>query len=212
MKCYCNTLFIRISLLLRKQYGIYTHYGNLPLPQKEGEALKTREEIYGKEAADLLRNISMYRVLTEQQLLRLYPGKDDRIKNLLLHLTRQGRIFYDSADGTYYAEQRMKSDPGMTAAVWVLLDFIDKVEYHSVSDFPAKLVFFAAGEVYEVLYVALSQEALVSHLWSQQTEEDPPRRIVVVDSPEQIAAIDIPSVSGYCTVDRDGRISYFKKE
>lgn len=174
--------------------------------------MKTREEIYGKEAADLLRNISMYRVLTEQQLLRLYPGREDRIRNLLLHLTRQGRVFYDSTSGAYYAEPRMKSDPGMTAAFWVLLDFIDKVEYHSVSDFPAKLIFFAAGEVYEVLYVAFSQEALVSHLWAQQTEEDPPRRIVVVDNPEQIDSIDIPSISGYCTVDQEGRVTYFKKE
>lgn len=174
--------------------------------------MKTREEIYGQEAADLLRNISMYRVLTEAQLLRLYSGKEEKIKNLLLHLTRQGRIFYDGASGAYYAEPRMQSDPGMTAAVWVLLDFIDRVEYHSVSDFPAKLIFFAAGEVYEVLYVALSQEALVSHLWSGQEEESPPRRIVVVDVPEQIASIDIPAASGYCTVDKDGGVAYFKKE
>ena len=174
--------------------------------------MKTREEIYGKEATDLLRSISMYRVLTEGQLLRLFGGKEDKIKNLLTHLLRQGRIFYDDAGATYYAEQRMTADPGMTAAVWVLLDFIDKVEYHSVSDFPAKLVFFASGEVYEVLHVPLGKEAMVNHLWSQQTEEDPPRRIVVVDSQEQIDSVSIPSVSGFCTVDADGQVSYFKKE
>lgn len=174
--------------------------------------MKTREEIYGNEAADLLRSISMYRIMTEQQLLRFFSGKEDKINNLLTHLLRQGRIFYNSANATYYAEQRMTPDPGMTAALWVLLDFIDKVEYHSVSDFPAKLVFFASCEVYEVIHVPLGQEAMVCHLWSQQTEEDPPRRIVVVDSQEQIASIDIPSVSGFCTVDGDGQVSYFKKE
>lgn len=174
--------------------------------------MKTREEIYGNEATDLLRSISMYRVLTEQQLLRFFSGKEDKTKNLLSHLLRQGRIFYNSANATYYAEQRMTPDPGMTAALWVLLDFIDKVEYHSASDFPAKLVFFAAGEVYEVLYVPLGQEAMIGHLWSQQIEEDPPRRIVVVDSQEQIGSIDIPSASGFCTVNGDGQVSYFKKE
>lgn len=174
--------------------------------------MKTREEIYGNEATDLLRNVSMYRVLTEQQLLRLFGGKEDKIKNLLTHLLRQGRIFYNSDEATYYAEQRMTPDPGMTAALWVLMDFIDKVEYHAVSDFPAKLVFFASGEVYEVLYVPLGQEAMLSHLWSQQNEEDPPRRIVVVDSEDQIGSINIPAVSGFCTVDRDGQVSYFKKE
>lgn len=174
--------------------------------------MKTREEIYGKEATDLLRSISMYRVLTERQILRLFGGKEDKIKNLLTHLLRQGRIFYDDAGATYYAERRMTADPSMTAAVWVLLDFIDKVEYHSVSDFPAKLVFFAGGEVYEVLHVPLGKEAMVNHLWSQQTEEDPPRRIVVVDSQEQIDSVSIPSISGFCTVDGDGQVSYFKKE
>ncbi|MDD4509900.1 MAG: DUF5697 family protein [Oscillospiraceae bacterium] len=174
--------------------------------------MKTREEIYGQEATELLRSISMYRVLTEQQLLRLFGGKEDKIKNLLTHLLRQGRIFYDSASAGYYAEQRMTPDPGMTASLWVLLDFIDKVEYHSVSDFPAKLVFFAAGEVYEVLHVPLGKEAMINHLWSQQVEEDPPRRIVVVDSQEQIGSIAIPSVSGFCTVDEAGQVSYFKKE
>lgn len=174
--------------------------------------MKTREELYGNEATDLLRSVSMYRVLTEQQLLRLFGGKEDKIKNLLTHLLRQGRIFYNSTTATYYAEQRMTPDPGMTAAIWVLLDFIDKVEYHSASDFPAKLVFFAACEVYEVLHVPLGQEAMVNHLWSQMAEEDPPRRLVVVDSEEQIASIDIPSISGFCTVDGDGQVSYFKKE
>ncbi|WP_313529189.1 DUF5697 family protein [Anaerotignum sp.] len=174
--------------------------------------MKTREEIYGNEAIELLRNISMYRVLTEQQALRFYSGKEDKIKNLLMHLLRQGRIFYDSTHATYYAEQRMTADPGMTAAVWVLLDFIDKVEFHSISDFPAKLIFFAAGEVYEVLHVPLGQETLVSQLWSQQTEENPPRRIVVVDNKEQIHSIHIPSASGFCTVDGNGQVSYFKKE
>jgi len=174
--------------------------------------LKTREEIYGQEATELLRSISMYRVITTEQLLRLFGGKEDKIRNLLNHLLRQGRIFYDSASASYYAEERMTSDPGMTASLWVLLDFIDKVEYHSVSDFPAKLVFFAAGEVYEVLHVPLGKETMMNHLWSQQDEEDPPRRIVVVDSQEQIGSIAIPSASGFCTVDEAGQVSYFKKE
>ena len=174
--------------------------------------MKTREEIYGQEAAELLRSISMYRVMTEEQLLRFFGGKEDKIKNLLAHLLRQGRIFYDSASASYYAEERMTSDPGMTASIWVLLDFMDRVEYHSVSDFPAKIVFFAAGEVYEVLHVPLGMEAIVSHLWSQQAEEDPPRRIVVVESEKQIGSVTIPGVSGFCIVDEAGQVSYFKKE
>ena len=37
--------------------------------------MKTREQIYGQEATSILRDITMYRALTEEQLLRLYPAK-----------------------------------------------------------------------------------------------------------------------------------------
>ena len=48
-------------------------------------------------------------------------------------------------------------------AVWVLLDFIRRVDYHAPADFPVKLVFFADGELYEIAYIAAGQEALVCH-------------------------------------------------
>ena len=38
--------------------------------------MKTRAQIYEREAAALLRDISMYHVMTEKQLLLLHPGKD----------------------------------------------------------------------------------------------------------------------------------------
>ena len=55
--------------------------------------MKTRAEIYGNEAADLLRTVTMYPGLSEQQLLCFLPGKEDTAKALLSHLERQGRIF-----------------------------------------------------------------------------------------------------------------------
>ena len=54
--------------------------------------MKTREALYRQEAAGILRDLSMYRALTEAQLLRLYPGRQDKVKNLLSYLVRQGRI------------------------------------------------------------------------------------------------------------------------
>lgn len=174
--------------------------------------MKTREEIYGNEATALLRDVTMYHNLSEKQLLALYQDKDSIIKNLLTHLTKQGRIFYDNTNGCYSSNTKEKIDKGMSMAIWVLIDFISKVEYHSASDFPAKLIFFASGSVYEVIYVPLEQETLINHLWSHLVEEDPPRRIIIVDNPEQISAVNIPSVSGFCTVDVDGNIDYFKKE
>ena len=54
--------------------------------------MKTREHIYGQEAAGILRDVSMYRALTEMQLLKLYPHKESKIRNLLSYLQKQGRI------------------------------------------------------------------------------------------------------------------------
>ena len=61
--------------------------------------MKTREQIYGQEAAGILRDVSMYRALTERQLLKLYPHKESKIRNLLSYLQKQGRIVQR---GEYY--------------------------------------------------------------------------------------------------------------
>ena len=61
--------------------------------------MKTRQQIYGQEAVSILRDVSMYRALTGEQLLRLYPGKQDKVEKLLAHLVRQGRVFHDKAAG-----------------------------------------------------------------------------------------------------------------
>ena len=130
--------------------------------------MKTREQIYGQEAASILRDITMYRALTEEQLLRLYPGKRSKVQNLLSYLTKQGRIWH--IEGLYCAAPECAGDvdKGLLAAIWVLADFIDRVEFHSVGDFPAKLIFFADGEVYEVIHAASGKETLINHILSAQ--------------------------------------------
>lgn len=54
--------------------------------------MKTREQIYGQEAAGLLRDVSMYRALTEMQLLKLYPHKESKIRNLLSYLQSRAAL------------------------------------------------------------------------------------------------------------------------
>lgn len=153
----------------------------------------------------------MYHALTEAQLLGLYPKKRAKITNLLSFLVRQGRIFQDE-HGVYTASQQpQEPDHGMSAALWVLIDFIDRVDYHSSSDFPSKIIFLAENEVYEIVYVAYGQETLVSHILSTR-DKDPPHYIILVDNPEQIISIDIPNVSGFCTVTQDGQVQYYQKE
>lgn len=174
--------------------------------------MKTRAEIYSQEAAELLRLISIYPGLVEVQLCRFFSGKESKIINLLSHLKRQGRVTQKDFTGGYfsYGTDSRSTDSGLIRSVWILLDFIEQVEYHSSSEFPAKIIFFARSELYEIIYAAAGQESLVNHLKSKNQEND--RRIILVDSPEQIRLLHIPGAAGYCTVNGDGHINYYKKQ
>jgi len=174
--------------------------------------MKTREQVYGKEAADILRNITTYHYLRHDQFLRLYPGKEDKIANLLSFFVKQGRIFIDKKTKIYHDGTEASADYEMLAAVWVLTDFIERADYHSSTDFPTKLIFIADGELYEVIYVEPGNETLIEHALAQQSN-DAEKRIVIVENSEQIAQLTIPDVTAYCTVDMDtGAVQYFKQE
>lgn len=173
--------------------------------------MKARDQTYSQEAASLLRDVSMYRALTRDQVLRLYPGKREKINELLIYLTKQERLLYE--DGLYRAAPGHdgKVDRALFAAVWVLVDFIDRVEYHAVADYPAKIIFFADGAVYEIIHVEQGKEAMMTNILTA-AGDDPSRRLIMVDTPEQINTLDIPNACGYCTVSPDGEVQYYQKE
>ena len=173
--------------------------------------MKTREQIYGQEAASILRDVAMYKALTEEQLLRLYPQKESKVKNLLAYLVRQGRLHRSGGYFCVDSEQVEHIDRGMMSAVWVLLDFIEQAEFHSVGEYPAKIIFLAGGEVYEIIYVEEGKDTLVNQLLSKAAEAAS-KYIVLVDQPDQIPELHIPNTSGYCTVSREGAVQYYQIE
>ena len=171
--------------------------------------MKTRAEIYGNEAADLLRTVTMYPGLSEQQLLCFHPGKEDTAKALLSHLERQGRIFQTESGGHFPAGPAAKIGRALVPAVWVLLDLLQRAGLHASAAFPVKLVFFSAGEPFGVGCVEEGAEGLLCH--ALRGNKGGSRRIILVDSPAQIAKIDCPGISGFCTVEENGQTHYFKK-
>ncbi len=174
--------------------------------------MKTRDQIYRKEATELLRNITSYHHIRHDQLLRMYPGKESKIDNLLRHLASQGRITYAAESDMYHDGAEASPSYGMLAALWVLIDFIDRVEYHSPVDFPASLVFLLDGEIYEVLFIPSGKETLSEYALASQGS-DAEKRIVVVEDSAQIPLLDIPNAVAYCTVEMDtGQVQYFKQE
>ena len=173
--------------------------------------MKTREQIYGQEAAGILRDVSMYRALTEMQLLKLYPHKESKIRNLLSYLQKQGRIVQRGENYRIPADAEAGIDYGLSKAIWILTDFMEQVEYHTVSEYPAKIIFFADGEVYEIIYAEPGKEQLINQMLST-VKEVPPKYIILVEHPEQIAAIHTPNTGGYCTVSSSGEVQYYQIE
>lgn len=172
--------------------------------------MKTRAQIYSQEATGLLRDISMYKALREEQMLRLYPGKESIVRNLLAYPVKQGRIMCE--DGLYFIVHAKPDnmDQGLLDAAWVLADFSDRLEYHAVGDFPVKIIFSADGVVYEIVHAESGREALLSYIMGQE-RKDPPHYIVLVDDVGQIADLDLPHVNGYCTVSPGGAVQYYQK-
>ncbi len=178
---------------------------------KKGVFMKTRDEIYSAEAAELLRIITTYHYIRHSQILKFFPGKENKIDNLLSYFVRQGRILYEPKTDIYSDGSITALNYELLSAIWVLTDFIEKVDYHSSSDFPVLLIFIADSEMYEVMYVAEGNEALITHTVSQM-EDDADKRLVIVENTSQIENLSIPDVTAYCTVDiKTGQIKYFTK-
>ena len=173
--------------------------------------MKTRGQIYCQEATGLLRDVSTYKAIREGQLLRLYPKREKRVKSLLSYLIKQGRIVQKG--DTYFASPGYVNhvDKSLMAALWVLADFADRVEFHSVGNFPAKIIFTADDEIYEIVHAGQGRETLMTYLLDSGGEK-PSHYLVLVDDQEQIAELDLPNVCGYCTVSPDGEVQYYQKE
>ena len=162
--------------------------------------MKTRNEIYQGEGAQLLRFITTYHSLQYEHVLRLF--------------SKQKRIIYDKENGLLCDSQESANNPdyGMIASFWVLLDFKTAIMYHTDGEFPVKLNFFSKDEWYEVLYVPQEQEYLINHVMESQTKSDA-KRLVVLETEEQAAKIHITGVIAFCLVDSStGSVSYYAKK
>ena len=175
-------------------------------------ATKTREHLYRQEAESLLRDISTYRSIKREQWKRLYPGKEEKTERILNYLVNQGRIIYRGDKDTYYHNSEIEADPEMMAALWVLADFGDKCEFHCTDAYPSKIVFFAEGETYEIVYVPWDKETLILHAMRIRHDDDCGKKILIVEEVTQIEKINLDDAT-FCTVDIDtGEVQYYKKE
>lgn len=169
--------------------------------------MKTRDDM--AEAKELIRIISMYGALPLQQVVSAFPGRAESIRNLVARFVKQKRLHYHADSGIVSESPDRGVTDGMIPAFWVLLDFLDRVQYHTASDFPATISFFTEDDAFDIIVVREGQENLVSHALSYGDSENASKRLIVVDCPEQIPKLRISHTAGFCTVDSGGEVSYF---
>lgn len=158
---------------------------------------------------ELLRVLSMYGPLPKEQFLALFSNSS-AAEAMVARLRKSLRIAVAPDGSLSLAPGGSAPNPDIVLAVWVLVSFMGRVAYHTVSDYPAILTFFSESEVFEVMVVHAGQETMFNHaIWCLR-DETPPRRIVVVDEPEQAQNLKIPNTAGFCTVSTDGDVSFFQ--
>lgn len=172
----------------------------------------TRDMVYSHEAAEMLRTLSLYKTLLEEQVYRLFPDKKrPAIHTLVERYIKDGRIYRDAKRRLLSCVPEPELDIGMIKSFWILLDFQNEVEYHSTGDFPVKLFFFVRAEMYEVIYIQPDQEALISQALANKADDEG-KKIIVIESLNQLPHISCANVSGYCLVEGHGATHYFKEK
>lgn len=164
-----------------------------------------------KFVSQLLQTITMYPGITEDQLLLLHAKSQSvsDIKSRLAYLRKQHRIALQDNKHFFPSFRKVEIDrDDMVKSIWVLLDFIDQVQFHTASHYPITISFFIKGSEYQIIPIRQDNEAIIEAALEPYLEQHA-KRIVIVDTPEQIPQISFSGIAGYCTVDKKGKINYF---
>ena len=173
--------------------------------------MKNRDDIYREETKDILRVVKTYQAIRFEQALMLFPKKEDTMRTLIRKLIKQKRLYYDQDKNLLCdrPESALSPDYEMIASLWVLLDFKKNILYHTSSDFPTKITFFAQDDDYEIIYVPQGKEALIDHVLSSMPG-DYSSRLVILESENQAIKVSIPGTLAYCVV-TEGTVNYYQK-
>lgn len=164
-----------------------------------------------KFVSQLLQTITMYPGITEDQLLLLHAKSQSvsDIKSRLAYLRKQHRIALQDNKHFFPSFRKVEIDrDDMVKSIWVLLDFIDHIQFHTASHYPITISFFIKGSEYQIIPIRQDNEAIIEAALEPYLEQHA-KRIVIVDTPEQIPQISFSGIAGYCTVDKKGKINYF---
>jgi len=153
--------------------------------------------------------ISMFERIQKNQLVKLFENEKFAYK-LIKKLISKKKIF-ESEDKRFLStsqEYLEKPNESMRKSIWVLIDFIDKIDFYSVSNFPCQIVFISKNELYEIIYIKSGEEMIINQYCKINRNEDI-KRIIVIDNLEQIRRINIETAISFCLV-KGNKTDYYK--
>lgn len=162
---------------------------------------------------ELVRVVTTYQNLSVKQLLRYFPHMgEDIFPRLAERLSKEGRIYYDKAARRVLAAKDIPENPELSAAFWVLLDFIDQASYHTAGEFPAAITMFYENEVYDICYAAPGKEVLMDQLFSAESADTRTKKLVIIQDVKQMKAFSSLQITAFCLVDVCGNTQYYKRQ
>ena len=176
------------------------------------DAYRNPEEM----AVRVLELIRRYNVMAYEQVCAFFPGEEKAAGRACRKLEKTRQIIKNPYTGLYASSEFAYSlkDEGTLCCLWVLVDVLGKrkLENHYLAEkeeYPARIIFFSAQEIYDILYVGSGDLRLVNGIFAKGKRQGE-NHIVVVENVELIRQLEIPNVIGYCVV-REGSVEYYRK-
>ena len=138
----------------------------------------------------LLKWLSQYGTMTREQAVKMLRKPEQTAKKIIRNLIREQRIA-ELYKGEYLAmDELCKVNNKTVLAIWVLLQFIDKINPmdHYPATHPSQLFFLKENVGYEVVVLFEGEESLAMLL---QPSEDV-KYIIVVENVGMIVRVPIP--------------------
>ena len=158
----------------------------------------------------ILKLLDIAGALSFKQILSLTKLTPSVLSTLITQLQREGRLIRSAEWVALHEDALHNRREGMEAVMWVFDDFLPRTDYFTAGEFPAAVCFFADGVDYEIINVPIGQEYMISK--SVTPCETPPKRLIVIDSTDQIPHISIPNITAFCITDQNGKTVYYKRK
>lgn len=158
-----------------------------------------------QEEQHIIRWLTEYGALAKSQVVRMLKDKPPQTAEKIIRTLKREVLIHDISGGYYLGVDPMcQPDQRIILAVWVLLQFIDKVEpmAHYPATYPAQIFFLKEDMGYEIVVLYEGEQHLTRLL---QPQEDL-RYIFVLPHIRMAQELVLPSVPClFATVDYNGQ-------